>query len=116
MLVAAEPAEMEVGDAPQAVRRVADALDGGPPLGNDLAHRSFEDGDEQVVLALVVEVDGAGRDPGHPGDVGHLRLEEAVLGEHPGRRAENQVALVTGGAGLFHRGQAPGGYRHRPPR
>ena len=56
---------------------------------------ALEDRDEQVVLALEVEVDGAGRDAGDARDVGDLRLEEAVLGEDLGGGAQDRVALVA---------------------
>ena len=65
-------------------------------FGEHVVHRSLEDRDEQVVLALEIEVDGAGRDAGDARDIGDLRLEIPVLREHLGGRAQNQVPLVAG--------------------
>ena len=42
---------------------------------------------------MEVEVDGAGGDAGGAGDVGHLRVEVAALGEHIDGRAQDRVAL-----------------------
>ena len=74
--------------------RIVDAGERGAALGDRLAHRPLEERDEQVVLAAEVEIDGAGGHAGGAGDVGHLRLEEAVAGEHLGRGLEDGVALV----------------------
>ena len=60
-------------------------------------------------LLKTLESPPAGGDARHPGDVGDLRLKEAVLGEHLGRGLQDQVALVVAGGVLFHERQTPGG-------
>jgi hypothetical protein len=53
--------------------------------------------DEQVVLAAEVEVHGAGGHAGRARHVGHLRVEEAALGEHLRGGTHDGVALVGDG-------------------
>ena len=65
-------------------------------LRERLAHGALEDRREEVVLAAEVEVDGAGRDAGGAGDVGHLRVEEPALGEDIDRGAQDRVLLAEG--------------------
>ena len=81
----------------QPLVRIGDALERRAPFGDRLAHRALEQRDQQVVLAAEVEVDRAGRHAGGAGDVGHLRLEEAVAGEDLRRGFEDRVALVGDG-------------------
>ena len=69
--------------------------DAGAAVGDRLAHRLLEDRDEQVVLALEIEVDGAGGDAGGAGDVGDLGGEEPAFREDVGRGAEDRLALVA---------------------
>ena len=99
--VAAEPFEVQPGDAAQPLGGIGDAVERGAALGEHLAHRALEDRDQQVVLALEVEIDGAGRHAGGAGDVGDLRLEEAVLGEDLGGGAQDGVALVAAAAAVL---------------
>ena len=68
-----------------------------------LAHGALEDRDEQVVLAAEVEVDGAGGDAGGAGDVGHLGVEEAALGEDRDGGAEDGLVLVAPAGGARRR-------------
>ena len=77
--VAAEALEVQAGDLAQPLDRVGHAGERRAAFGDRLLHRALEDRDEQVVLAAEVEVDGAGGDAGGAGDVGDLRVEEAVL-------------------------------------
>ena len=63
------------------------------PPGDCAAHAAIENGDEQVVLVLEIEVDGAGGDAGGAGDVGDLGVEEAALGEDVNRGAKDGIAF-----------------------
>ena len=92
--IAAHSLEMQSCNLAKAFNR---ATFGGHALasgGNRLGHRPLEDRNQQVVLALEIEIDGAGGDAGGTGDVGDLRIEEAAGGEGFGRGAEQRVALV----------------------
>jgi hypothetical protein len=65
-------------------------------LGQELIdplHPRLEQGDQQIVLVLEVEVDRAVGDPGGLGDVGHLGGVEAALREHALGGLEDPVAL-----------------------
>jgi len=74
----------------------------GVPAGADppahvrhhLPHLLLEEGDQQVVLVLEVEVDGAVRHPGGTGDLGHLRVEESLSGEDLHGGAQDPVPLI----------------------
>ena len=66
------------------------------PSAIAVAHAALEDRDQQVVLALEIEVDGAGGDAGRAGDVGDLGVEEAALGEDVDGGAEDGVAFRAG--------------------
>ena len=86
---------------------VAQRRDAVTPFGDRLAHRPLEDRDEQVVLAAEVEVDGAGGDARRARDVGHLRIEEAALGEDLDGGAQIAARLsarlgAVGGVGGRH--------------
>ena len=96
VLVAAEAPEMQVRELAEPLRRIGDAGNRLAAFGEHLVHRSLEDRDEQVVLALEVEVDGAGRDAGDARDVGDLRLEIAVLGEDLRGCAQDRIPLLAG--------------------
>jgi hypothetical protein len=78
-------------------------------LGEHLVHRALEDRDQQVVLALEIEVNGARRHAGDARHVSHLRLEIAVLREHLGGRAQDEIALVGAGGRLADDGQFASG-------
>ena len=80
-------------------------------LGDGLAHHPLEDRDQQVVLAVKVEIDGAGGDAGDARDVGHLGAEEAALGEDADGGAQDGVALVGRAAAA---GSAPRCATERP--
>ena len=80
---------------PQAIEGVP--ADGDPPahVRHHLPHFLFEKGDQQVVLVPEVEVDGPVRDFGGPGDLGHLRVEEAFPGEDLYGSAKDPVPLLS---------------------
>ena len=61
----------------------------------ELLHAALEQRDQQVVLALEVEVDRAVGDAGFLRDVGDLRGEEAVAREDPLGGVEDALALVA---------------------
>ena len=92
-------AEVEVGELAQALRRIGDVRDSRASLREPLLHRTLEDGDEDVVLAAEVQVDRAGGDAGGSGDVRHLRVEVAALGEHVDGGPQDRLAFVHGRRG-----------------
>ena len=106
--IPAESFEVEPGDPAQPLGRSSHANQRRSSLLDCVAHGALKDGDQQVVLAAEVEVDGAGRDPGDAGHVGDLGLEVAVPGEDLDRGAEDGVALVGHGRRLDG-GEAAGG-------
>ena len=111
--IAAQPLEVQTGDAAQALARVGRADERRAPFGDGVLHRAFEDRDEQVVLAAEVEIDGAGGDAGGLGHVGDLGVEEAALREHTGGGAHDGVALVADRRpGLVRRGGTAGETGH----
>src|SRR4029077_3667934 len=67
--VLAEAGEMAARQTEQAFTRIAQVGNGGAPARETVAHAPLEDRDEQVVLALEVEVHRAGSDAGRAGDV-----------------------------------------------
>ncbi len=84
---------MQLRKAAQPFGRIGDGRHFRPPLAKLFLHGAFEDGDEQVVLAVEVEVDGAGGDAGCTCHVGHLGVEVAAFGEHIDGRAQDRIAL-----------------------
>ncbi len=92
--VAAQTLEVQTGDAPKAIERIRGRGERGACLGDRIAHHPLEDRDEQIVLAMEVEIYGTGGDARHACHVGDLRAEEAALGEHADGRAEDEIALV----------------------
>src|SRR5438445_403209 len=76
--------------------------DVGHGLGGDLLaqdadearHLLAEEGDEDLVLRLEVEVDGAAGDPRLARDVRHARVVEAVAREHAHGRVDDLLGLV----------------------
>ena len=62
----------------------------------DLPHPVLEQRDQQVVLALEVEIDRSVGDPGVLGDLGDPRREEPVAREDPLGGREDPLALVAG--------------------
>ena len=112
--VAAETREVEAREAAEPLDRIAHGGDRRASLLEAIAHRPLEDGDEEVVLAAEVQVDGAGGDAGRARDVGDLGVEEAAVGEDVGGGAQDQLALGrgagrrAGGAGAA----GDGGGRH----
>jgi hypothetical protein len=51
-------------DAPQPLNRVVHPGDVLAPFGDRLAHRALEDGDQEIVLASEIEINGSSRDAG----------------------------------------------------
>src|SRR5260370_4779884 len=68
--------------------------------GDPLGHLLAEERDEDVVLGLEIEVDGAARDPRLAGDVGDARVVVAVAREHADRGVDDLLWLVR----FTHRG------------
>ena len=62
---------------------------------DQLRHLVVEQLEQQVVLALEVEIDGAVRDTRGAGDFGDGRAEVAALREHLDCRVENACSLVV---------------------
>jgi len=87
---------MAARQAPQAFSGIVEAGDGRAAEREVLAHAALEDRDEQIVLALEVEIHGAGGDAGGAGDVGDLRVEIAAVGEDVDGGAQDGVALGAG--------------------
>ena len=89
--------ELQVGrDEPaQLLPRRLHVRDGGAQGVVDLPHPSLEQRDQQVVLALEVEVDGPVGDARFFGDVGDFRGEEAVAGKDALGRGQDAFALVA---------------------
>ena len=94
--VVAEPREMAAGQPPEPLGRIGEVGDLGAAVGQPFTHAALEDRHQQVVLALEVQVDGAGRDAGGARDVGDLGVEVAALGEDVDGGAEDGVALGPG--------------------
>jgi hypothetical protein len=61
--VAAHAFEVDAGDGAELLDRIAQRGDAGAAVRDRLAHRPLEDRDEEVVLALEIEVDGAAATP-----------------------------------------------------
>ena len=61
----------------------------------DLLHPGLEPRDQQVILALEVEIDRAVSDARFLRDLGDARGEEAVLREHRLGRSQDAFALVV---------------------
>ena len=68
---------------------------GGDPLAQLLHHR-LVGGDEALVLAREVLVEGAAGDGGGAGDVGDRRARVAMLGDRLGDPGDQALALVMG--------------------
>ena len=92
--IAAEAPEMKTRDLEQPIGGVHQAGHRAAPLGDGFFHRPLEDGNEEVVLAFEVQVDGPGGDPGGPRDVGDLRREEPAGGEGVDGGPQDGVAFV----------------------
>ena len=116
--VATEAVEVEPGDLPQPIDRIAQAGDALAAFGDRRRHRPLEDRDEQVVLAAEIEVDGAGGDARGASDVGDLGVEEAASGEgvdggaDQQRRACRRARAWPRPANLSRSGTAAGGHTH----
>src|SRR5206468_11879954 len=61
---------------------------------DEARHLLAEEGDEDLVLRLEVEVDGAAGDPRLARDVRHARVVEAVAREHAHGRVDDLLGLV----------------------
>ena len=99
---------MQPREAAQPLGRIAEARHRLLTVGERFAHGPLEDGDEQVVLAAEIEVNGAGGDAGGARDVGDLGVEEAAAGEDVDRGAEDRLALGErrrGGIGALSGGE-----------
>ncbi len=97
LAVGAEAREVHAGDVSQpfdGAGGVVERVEGGAAVADGVVHGAFEEGEQEVVFALEVEVDGAGGDVGAFGDVGDLGGEEAAFGEDLGGRVEDAVAFV----------------------
>ena len=61
---------------------------------DEVGHLVAEQGDQDVVLGLEVEIDGSRGDPGLARNVGHARVVVALAGEDPHGGVEDQPALL----------------------
>jgi len=77
----------------------------GAGVREELGHLLVEQPQQEVVLALEIQVDGAVGDAGRAGDLGDRRAEEAPLGEHLHRRVQDARSLVVAGLQRLHRGR-----------
>ena len=114
--VGPEPLQVESCNAAKAGLRV-EPFEGGSALRDSGLHGLLEDRDEQVVLAVEVEIHRAGGDARRTCDVGHLRVEEPVSGEGTGGGREDPFTLIGRGADPWraHRAAAGRGCRDRQP-
>ncbi len=91
--VAAQARQVETGEPPESLGRIAHAGNSRVSLGEGFAHRALEDRDEKVVLALEVQVHSARGHAGCAGDVGNLGVEKSSLGKDVDRRAQDRVTF-----------------------
>ena len=94
--VGSEALQVQPRDAAQARFRVQ-PLECRPALGDGRSHRALEDRHEQVVLAPEIEINGARRDAGGPGDISHLCVEETVARERLDGGGQDSFPLVLRG-------------------
>ena len=80
----------DLGRGAQVAASVQDAVDG---VGHVVVDRL----QQKLCLAAVAGVDGAGRDPGPTGDLGHPGLLVALLGEHLGCGLQEPVGQPASG-------------------
>ena len=102
--VALDQRQVELDEAGEPVGRGALLGQLGAGLGQELGHLLVEEPQEQVVLALEVEIDGAVGDARALGDLGHRRAVEAALGKDLDGRIEDARALVVLGCACRGRG------------
>ena len=96
-LLIAHQHEVALDEGRQLVGR-RDLGDARRKMGVDALHPGLEQRDEQVVLALEVQVDGPVRDAGLARDLGDPGREEAMAGEDLLGRDQDPLALVGAGA------------------
>src|SRR5213593_660844 len=94
-----EHLEMEGHDLPDLRQRVALGGEFSPYQRDPLRHLLAEQGDEDLVLGLEVEVDRAARDARLAGDVRDARVVVAAAGEDADRGGNDLLRLV----GIAHR-------------
>jgi len=93
--VALDQRQVELDEAGEPVGRGPLLGKLGAGLGEKLGHLLVEEPQEQVVLALEVEIDGAVGDARAPGDLGHRRAVEAAPGKDLDGGVEDARALVA---------------------
>ena len=91
--VVAEARQVPARQPAQPLAGIGEVGHDGPALGEPFAHAALEDRDQQIVLALEVEVDRAGGDAGGARDIGDLSVEIPALGEDINRSAKDRVTF-----------------------
>src|SRR5512145_111913 len=92
--MALQHAEVQRHQAADLGHRIGLAGDLVSDVGHPLGHLLAEQGDENLVLGLEIQVDRPAGDAGLPGDVRHAGVVVAVAGEHADRRVDNLLRLA----------------------
>src|SRR5260221_6481523 len=64
-------------------------------LGNEIRNRTVEDRVQDVLLALEIEITRSVCNSRFTRDIGHFRIEKALICEHLYCRAQNSLAFVS---------------------
>src|SRR2546421_2252533 len=86
--------EVQAHEPPQLGGRLGLARDLLAQRAHEARHLLAEEGDEDLVLRLEVEVDGAAGDARLARDVGHPRVVESIAREHAHGRVDDLLGLV----------------------
>ena len=86
--------EVQRHEPPHLAGGVGLAGDGLSQRADELGHLVAEERDQDVVLGLEVEIDGARGDARLAGDVGHARVVVALAGEDPHGGLDDLLRLV----------------------